>query len=102
MRPRAGGYCTRGRAEKTLARRFYSRDVPYFLPLHQRQWCSRGRQLRSFLPLFPGYVFLRGDDQARLTALETKLVARVLPVDDQLLLHADLKRVYQLICTARP
>ena len=90
---------TRPRAEKTLARRFHGLEMPYFLPLHQKQWRAKGRAFRSFLPLFPGYVFLHGDGQARLAALETNLVAQVLPVEDQLQLHADLRRVYHLLST---
>ena len=93
---------TRPRAEKTLARRFHDREVPYYLPLHQREWRSNGRLLRSYLPLFPGYVFLRGDDQARMVALETNLVANILPVRDQRQLHADLRRVHQLISAGAP
>ncbi len=40
---------------------------------------------------------MHGDDQARLAALETNLVAQVLPVEDQLRLHADLGRVHRLV-----
>src|SRR5439155_13945354 len=54
------------------------------------------------LPLFPGYLFLHGDGQARVAALETKLVARVLTVQDQLQLHADLTRVYHLMTAGLP
>jgi transcriptional antiterminator RfaH len=90
---------TRPRAEKTLARRFHGLEMSYFLPLHQRQWRKSGRTFRSFLPLFPGYVFLRGDTGVRLAALETNLVAQVIPVDDQPQIHADLRRVYQLLST---
>jgi transcriptional antiterminator RfaH len=93
---------TRPRAEKTLARRLLDRDVPFFLPLYQRQWRNRGRQFRSYLPLFPGYVFLHGDDRQRLAALETNLVAQVLPAEDQSRLRADLRRVHQLITTGAP
>src|SRR5690349_13644039 len=88
---------TRPRAEKTLARRFLDHSVPFFLPVCQRQWRNRGRLFRSYLPLFPGYVFLHGDAESRLTALETNLVAHTLAADDQHQLHADLHRVYQLI-----
>jgi transcriptional antiterminator RfaH len=88
---------TRPRAEKTLARRLLGLEMPYFLPLHQRQWRKGGRAFRSFLPLFPGYVFLHGDVHARLSALGTNLVAQVLPVQDQGQLHADLRRVYHLL-----
>src|SRR5262249_14201808 len=93
---------TRPRAEKSLARRFLSRNLPFFLPLHKRQWRSRGRLLCSHVPLFPGYIFLHGDYQTRVTALETNLIARCLPVDDQARLHADLARVYHLMATGEP
>jgi transcriptional antiterminator RfaH len=93
---------TRPRAEKTLARRFCDRSISFFLPLYQKEWRSRGRRLQSYLPLFPGYVFLHGDYQQRVTALETNLVALVLPVKDQLQLHDDLQRVFRLITTGAP
>jgi len=51
----------------------------------------------SYLPLFPGYVFLLGDSESRLQALETNLVAQVIPVTEQRQLHYDLARVNQLI-----
>jgi transcriptional antiterminator RfaH len=88
---------TRPRTEKTLARKFVDRGMAFFLPLHQQQWRNKGRLFRSHLPLFPGYLFLHGDDQDRWKALETNLVARCLVVEDQERLHSDLIRVYQLI-----
>jgi transcription antitermination factor NusG len=94
---------TRPRAEKSLARNFLRHTLPFFLPLYKRQWRSPGRRLLcSYVPLFPGYVFLRGDHQVRLVALETNLVARVLIVEDQLQLHADLARVYHLMTAGAP
>jgi transcriptional antiterminator RfaH len=47
--------------------------------------------------LFPSYVFLHGDNQERVHALETNVVARVIPVEDQPQLHQDLAAVYCLI-----
>ena len=67
---------TRPRTEKALARRFFHRGLSFFLPLYPRQSRSRGRVLCSHVPLFAGYVFLHGDEEARLHALETNLVAR--------------------------
>lgn len=93
---------TRPRAEKALARRILSQAVSFFLPLYQRQWRSRGRLLSSHLPLFPGYLFLHGDERARLRALETNLVAQCLPVSDQGQLWDDLVRVYRLMATGSP
>lgn len=93
---------TRPRAEKTLARKFSDRGTSFYLPLHSREWHNRGRRFQSFLPLFPGYVFMHGDTEERIKALETNLVAHVLPVDDQIQLHADLARVHHLLTTGAP
>lgn len=93
---------TRPRSEKCLARRFLDRGISFFLPLYHREWRNRGRLFRSHLPLFPGYVFLSGDLQARTAALETNLVVNVLRVEDQDQLQADLARVYHLITTGEP
>ena len=93
---------SRPRAEKALARRLFSGNLSYFLPLYKRQWRNRGRFLCSHVPLFPGYVFLYGDSQARLQALTTNLLAGVLHVDDQPQLQADLVRVFRLMATGEP
>jgi transcriptional antiterminator RfaH len=88
---------TRPRAEKSLARRLLARNIAFFLPLYHREWRSGGRLRSSYLPLFPGYLFLHGDRQARLRTLETNLVVRVLEVEDQIRLHRDLRHVHQLV-----
>ncbi len=88
---------TRPRTEKTLARQCVSQQLPFYLPLHHKKWQSRGRIQKSFVPLFPGYVFLFGDDEVRQSALQTNLVAHVIPVKDQQQLYADLNRVHRLI-----
>jgi transcriptional antiterminator RfaH len=88
---------TRPRAEKALVRRFLTRDHSFFLPLYPKRWRSRGRLLNSHLPLFPGYVFLLGDWDTRLEALQTNLVVQCLTVKDQARLHNDLIRVHHLM-----
>src|SRR5690242_19645334 len=88
---------TRPRAEKSLARRFLARNLSFFLPLHQHQWRSRGRLFCSHMPLFPGYLFVRGNAEARLHALETNQVVSTLPVADPARLQADLARVYRMM-----
>jgi transcriptional antiterminator RfaH len=92
---------TRPRAEKALARRLLARAAPFFLPLHKRQWRARGRNLASYVPLFPGYVFLLGGAAERLLALESNLVARTLAVPDQARLRADLAGVYRLMASGK-
>jgi transcriptional antiterminator RfaH len=93
---------SRPRAEKQLARRILAKSIPFFLPLAKRVWRSRGRYLTSYSPLFPGYVFLCGDADARLEALRTNLVAYTLAVEDQPQLLADLERVHRLIVSGIP
>jgi transcriptional antiterminator RfaH len=93
---------TRPRAEKALARQILTRAIPFFLPLHQRQWRNRGRLFSSYLPLFPGYLFVHGSADAPQTALQTNQVARVIPVPDQTRFFADLQRVYQLMQSGLP
>jgi transcriptional antiterminator RfaH len=90
---------TRPRAEKALARQLLAHQLPFFLPVYHRQWRSKGRLQSSYLPLFPGYVFLRGDHEVRGAALTTNLIANVLPVTDQGRLYADLTRVNHLIAS---
>jgi transcription antitermination factor NusG len=95
-------FFTQARAEKSLARRLRERDVAYFLPLTRRRWKRNCRVFNSFLPLFPGYVFVFGDVNARLAALQTNLVVRCLDVPDQQVLHADLARVHRLLAGGQP
>jgi transcription antitermination factor NusG len=93
---------TRPRTEKALARRMAQQRLPFFLPLYKKQWRNQGRLFSSYLPAFPGYLFVRGDGDVRQAALETNLVAGVLPVPDQQQLHGDLMRIFRLIDSGLP
>jgi transcriptional antiterminator RfaH len=93
---------TRPRTEKALARRFVDLGSSFFLPLHERRWRNNGRWLTSYMPLFPSYVFLHGDSQRRLQAVQTNLVAQTLAVADQPRLQDDLERVLRLIRSGAP
>lgn len=88
---------TRSRAEKALARWLLAASVRFFLPLYKKPWSSRGRTQTTYAPLFPGYLFLRGDADARHHALASNLVAHCLPVHDQDGLDADLSGVHRLM-----
>jgi len=93
---------TRPRAEKRLARELLRHGRSFFLPLFTRTWRNRGTTRSSHLPLFPSYVFLHGDGDARWTALATNQVAQVIPVEDQRQLHDDLMRVHHLMVSGLP
>jgi transcription antitermination factor NusG len=93
---------TRPRQEKSLARQLLEQHIPFYLPLIQRRFRLRGRNMTSHVALFPGYVFLLGDRDQRLGALTTNRVVRALPVANQEVLWHDLKQVERLLASGAP
>jgi transcriptional antiterminator RfaH len=73
---------TKSRQEKALAHYLCAKQVPHYLPLYEKQSLSRGRRLTSIVPFFSGYVFLYGDREERVAALESNRVARTIDVPD--------------------
>ena len=87
----------RSRQEKVLARECRLRGIPFYLPLREHRVARNGRRRVSFLPLFPGYLFVRGDlEHERLELLRTNLCVNVLTVLDQDGLGYDLAQVRRL------
>lgn len=93
---------TRPRAEKVLARKLLALRQEFFLPLYQKRLQIRSRSLTSYVPLFPSYVFLQGDETARLEALRTNQIIHVLPVPEGERLQTDLAKIYQLMECGAP
>ncbi len=86
------------RREKELMRRLRAWQVPFYGPvIEQRKRSPQGRVRRAYMPLFPGYVFLCGAEDARHRALTTNCVSRCLSVGDRARLVADLRQVQRLI-----
>jgi transcriptional antiterminator RfaH len=86
------------RQEKKVASDLRAHRVAHYLPQIAKEGRTPGgRKTRSILPLFPGYLFLYGDEAARLEALQGNRLVRVLRVPDQEKLVCDLKQVYRLI-----
>jgi transcriptional antiterminator RfaH len=54
------------------------------------------------MPLFNGYMFLQGEDDARRAALETNRLVQVLPVPDPNVLVADLRQVERMLRSGVP
>lgn len=86
----------RSRQEKLLVRHLVPLGVPFVLPQHERRVHRSGRTFVSFLPLFPGYVFLRGRREERLKALCSNLLVRIIEVPDQELLAFELAQIRRL------
>ena len=93
---------TRPRSEKALARRLFKRQISYFLPLYEFRRRIQRRLVCSNLPLFPGYLFLKGGEEVRQIALETNLVAKSLYIEDQQKFLQDLTQILRLIRTGSP
>jgi transcription antitermination factor NusG len=88
---------TRSRREKELARRLMSQDVAFYLPTTERRHRSPAGRIRTtHEPLFPGYVFLCGDDESRRIALATSCISKCFPVHDGRELAVDLQQISRL------
>lgn len=93
---------TKPRTEKTLARKLLSHSVPFFLPVYSKRGRQKNRTTTSYLPLFPSYLFIAGDDATRRVALETNHVVRTIQVVDRDRLVNDLSRIYRLMVSGVP
>jgi len=88
---------TKSRNEKRLANELVSKSVSYFLPMRWKVSYSRGRKLRSLLPLFGGYLFFCGKEKDRLDVLKTNRVANVIEVKDQKKIIEELSQIERAI-----
>ena len=94
---------TRPRQEKSLARKLATLGSWYYLPqLEQRFRSPNGRNRTSYVPMFPGYLFLYGGGEDRDQAVETGCLARVLPVVDGPRLTGDLRQIQRLLQSGAP
>jgi transcriptional antiterminator RfaH len=94
---------TKPRQEKALARVLQKRRITHYLPQVVHVWrMPGGRKMRSLLPLFPGYLFLHGDDYDRVEARRGNHLAHALEVPDQALLERDLRQIHQMLSSGLP
>jgi transcription antitermination factor NusG len=86
------------RQEKAAARDLRARSVAFYLPQVVREdRTPQGRKIRSVVPLFTSYLFLRGNDHDRLEALRGNRLANILEVPDQEGLARDLRQIHQML-----
>jgi len=86
----------RSRQEKVLARHLQSVAVPHFAPQREKRVRRAGRKFTSYLPLFPGYVFLRASAEQRTLAWRSNVVVRLIEVSDQARLGMELAQLRRL------
>src|SRR3954471_10558787 len=85
---------TRSRQEKALAKDLAARGVGHFLPLVVRTKFYGDRKIKVELPLFPGYLFLRGPLDAAYDADRSGRVAQIIPVHDQKQFDGELRSIH--------
>jgi transcriptional antiterminator RfaH len=93
---------TRARREKALARELFAGGLSFYLPLVSHTKIYRRNRITRSLPLFPGYLFLYGSDDARVAALSTNHISRVLTVAEPTRLRHDLGHLRYLIESGAP
>jgi transcriptional antiterminator NusG len=84
---------TKSRMEKMLARDLSARGIDYFLPIQHRITYSGSRKIITELPLFPGYLFLKGSLDDVYTADRSKRVAKIICVAQQDKLEKELTNI---------
>src|SRR5688500_2416192 len=86
----------RSRQEKVLARYLTDRKIPFYLPQTTMSKIRGGRTFRSYLPLFPGYVFVRPPAGSKNLVWRSEVAAQVIVVDDQVKLGSELEQIRSL------
>ena len=93
---------TRSRNEKALAHDLMSKNISYFLPMSWKVRRRSRRTIRSFLPLFSGYLFFCGQEDQRVELLRTNRVANLIEVIDQETLLDELVQIAQALRSGAP
>lgn len=88
----------RSRQEKATAEELLHLEVAFYLPMTTNSVDRPGRRsTTSYLPLFPGYVFVHADEEDRVRAVRSRRVCNCLPVPDQEGLTRNLRSIYLLL-----
>lgn len=91
------------RQEKAAARHLFDHKLAHYLPqIAKESRTPAGRKIRSIIPLFPGYLFFRGNHNERLEAFQGGQLVGTLEVHDQDRLEKDLRQVYQMLSSGLP
>src|SRR5688500_3374997 len=93
---------TKSRQEKILANELRSRGIANFLPIVTCTKYYAGRKASVELPVFPGYLFLRGDTDEAYDADRTRRVAQIIKVSDQDRLDRELRTIHLALCSGAP
>jgi transcription termination/antitermination protein NusG len=83
----------KSRQEKALAADLETFGIPYYLPLLDKVTFYGSRRFRVQIPLFPGYLFMRGARDQLIVTERTRRLLRVIPVCDQKQISWELSNI---------
>jgi transcription antitermination factor NusG len=84
---------TKSRQEKVVAEDLENLAVPHFLPLISQVRYYGRRKIKVAMPLFPGYLFVRGTREQVFVVDRAKRLVSIIPVTDQQQLNWELKNL---------
>ncbi|MDG1873767.1 MAG: antitermination protein NusG [Mariniblastus sp.] len=89
---------TLSRREKDLMRKLASLKIAHYGPVIPKRYRSPNGRLRtSFVPLFPNYVFMFGDEDDRYQAMTTNCISRCSLIEDREQLVVDLRQIHNVV-----
>jgi transcription antitermination factor NusG len=89
---------TISRREKDLMRKLAKLEVAHYGPVIPKRYRSPNGRLRtSFVPLFPNYVFMFGDEQCRYDAMTTNCISKCNKVEEGDELLMTLRQIKSVI-----
>jgi transcriptional antiterminator RfaH len=89
---------TKSRQEKILAGELAAASIGCFLPLVSSVRYYAGKKVTVEAPLFPGYLFLRGEIDDAYFADRGKRVAQIIRVSDQARIDRELSGLHIALC----
>jgi transcription antitermination factor NusG len=89
---------TLSRREKDLMRKLKSLEISHYGPMIPKRYRSPNGRLRtSYVPLFPNYVFMWGDEDDRYQAMTTNCISKCNPINERERLVTDLRQIYSVV-----
>jgi transcriptional antiterminator RfaH len=85
---------TKSRQEKMVAAELAAREVMHYLPLMRQVRYHGGQKSAVELPLFPGYVFLRGSLDDAYAADRLGRIAQIISIADQSKVNWELRNLH--------
>lgn len=93
---------TRSRQEKVLLADLIAMHIGVYLPLSRQVKFHGKKKVRTAMPVFPGYVFLRGSVEQAYQADRTKRVVNIIKVADQRTLDEQIRQIHLALTREAP